>query len=62
MMKSGHCDFQNRPPGVKTGQHLLLTGKLHVKSVMHTDVPSADMIKTRIDWEIIRPGGGAHAQ
>lgn len=36
---------------------LLLTGKLHVKSTMHTDVPSASTIKTRLDWEIIRPGG-----
>lgn len=36
---------------------LLLTGRLHVKSMMHTDVPCANVIKTRVDWEIVRPGG-----
>lgn len=43
--------------GIVDRLRLLLTGRLHVKSVMHTDVPSANVVKTRIDWEIIRPGG-----
>ncbi len=43
--------------GFADRMRLLLTGRLHVKSIMHTDVPSADVVKTRLDWEIIRPGG-----
>jgi hypothetical protein len=35
---------------------LLLTGRLHVKSVLILDTPSPDVIKARIDWEIERPG------
>lgn len=34
---------------------LLLTGKLHVVSVIYTDVPSPNVVKTRIDWQINRP-------
>jgi hypothetical protein len=35
---------------------LLLTGRLFVGLAMHTDVPSPNVIKTRIDWEIKAPG------
>jgi hypothetical protein len=34
---------------------LLITGRLHVKSVLSFDTPSPMIIKARIDWEIERP-------
>lgn len=35
---------------------LLVTGRLHVKSIIQTDTPTASVIKTRLDWEIEHPG------
>lgn len=35
---------------------LLLTGRLFVASVVHTDTPSAMICKSRVDWRIHAPG------
>ncbi len=35
---------------------LLLTGKLFIASVVHTDTPSPAICKSRMDWRIIMPG------
>lgn len=35
---------------------LLLTGRLHVSSIVHTDTPSASICKSRVDWQIKAPG------
>lgn len=36
---------------------LLLTGKLFIAVIVHTDTPSPDKTATRLDWLIIEPGG-----
>lgn len=36
---------------------LLLTGKLHIRNIVHIDTPSPAVTKTRMDWHIIAPGG-----
>lgn len=35
---------------------LMLTGKLFIASVVHTDTPSASICKSRVDWRISAPG------
>ncbi|MGO6998979.1 hypothetical protein [Rhizobium leguminosarum] len=35
---------------------LLLTGRLFVVSIVHTDNPSASICKSRVDWRIFAPG------
>ncbi|MBB3396839.1 hypothetical protein [Rhizobium sp. BK060] len=35
---------------------LLLTGRLFVASIVHTDTPSASVCKSRVDWRIFAPG------
>jgi hypothetical protein len=35
---------------------LLLTGRLFIASVVHTDTPSAAVCKSRVDWKIDAPG------
>lgn len=35
---------------------LLLTGRLLVASIVHTDTPSASICKSRVDWRISAPG------
>lgn len=35
---------------------LVLTGRLMVKTILHTDTPSAMVCKTRMDWSISAPG------
>ena len=35
---------------------LLVSGRLHVSSIVHTDTPSASICKSRIDWQIKAPG------
>lgn len=43
--------------GIADRLRLLLTGKLFVSTKMHSDVPSAMVVKTRLDWRIVEPGG-----
>jgi hypothetical protein len=35
---------------------LLMTGRLMVSTIVHHDTPSADVVKTRLDWRIYAPG------
>lgn len=35
---------------------LLLTGRLRVSSIVHSDTPSPMICKSRVDWQIVRPG------
>lgn len=35
---------------------LLLTGKLRVTLIQHTDTESPSVIKNRVDWRIVAPG------
>lgn len=35
---------------------ILLTGKLRISLIQHTDTPSPSVIKNRTDWHIIAPG------
>ena len=35
---------------------LLITGRLFIASIVHTDSPSPDICKSRIDWRIYAPG------
>lgn len=35
---------------------LLLTGRLFVALIVHTDTPSASICKSRMDWTISAPG------
>lgn len=35
---------------------LLLSGRLFVASIVHTDTPSASICKSRLDWQIYAPG------
>lgn len=35
---------------------LLLTGRLFVASIVHTDAPSPSVCKSRLDWRIYAPG------
>lgn len=35
---------------------LLVTGRLRISSIVHTDTPSALICKSRMDWHIKAPG------
>lgn len=35
---------------------LLLSGRLQVTSILHTDTPSPKVAKSRVDWRIFAPG------
>lgn len=35
---------------------LLLTGRLRITVISHTDTPSPMVIKNRVDWQIFAPG------
>lgn len=35
---------------------LLLTGRLFIASIVHTDTPSPSVCKSRLDWRIYAPG------
>lgn len=35
---------------------LLLTGRLFVASIVHSDTPSPSVCKSRLDWRIYAPG------
>lgn len=35
---------------------LLLTGRLFVASIVHSDTPSPNVCKSRLDWRIYAPG------
>lgn len=35
---------------------LLLTGRLTINLISHTDQPSPDVVKNRLDWQIHAPG------
>lgn len=36
---------------------LLLTGRLRISSIVHFDTPSPNVCKSRMDWQILPPGG-----
>lgn len=42
--------------GLADRLRLLLTGRLFVASIIHTDTPSPAVCKSRVDWHIRAPG------